>query len=229
MKSLQLTNPILQSDVIDDVFSGDNIMDVSKHAFKTLAKYMVTTKHNKFIFSMKDLKTDKEYHFQGTKQVTGKNKAKLNIKRFHIKKQKGGNTFNVQLKGGGRSRSRTRNSRKNNNSDEESIDFSSDSSSYSSELSENLLKELSNTSDESYGGSSKTKKSGKGKKNSNEDTWEKWLRRRYLFPANTYFFYDPLYYYMPDYTTYIFNRNVFIPNLYYSLYPYWNTILGYGL
>ena len=44
MKSLQLTNPVLKSDVIDDVFTGDNIMDVSKHAFKTLAKYMVTTK-----------------------------------------------------------------------------------------------------------------------------------------------------------------------------------------
>ena len=149
MKSLQLTNPVLKSDVIDDVFSGDNIMDVSKHAFKTLAKYMVTTKHNKFLFSMKDLQTDKEYHFEGVKQVTGKNKAKLNIKRFHIKKQEGGNTVNIQLKGG---------SRRKNKKDEESIDYFSDDS----ELSENLLKELSDTSEDSIGGSARRKNSRRG-------------------------------------------------------------------
>lgn len=253
MKTLKLINPVIKSDVLDDTFTGENTMEVAKSAFKLLAKYMVTTKSNRFIYTLKDVNSDQEYHFDGQKNVVKRGKANLNIKKININKTGGGESQNIKvhLKGmaGGSKQSNT---------------------SSSSNISDDLLKELSVDSEESnmsnesddseqssssdiYGGHSEgkkkrrkrrrkkkslerakrksrkksRKKSGKKSKSSKKgsETYEEWLRRRYLFPANTYFFYDPLYYYLPDYTSYIFDRNVFIPNLYYSLYPYSQSIL----
>ena len=245
MKTLKLINPVIKSDVLDDTFTGENTMDVAKSAFKLLAKYMVTTKSNRFIYSLKDVNSNQEYHFDGQKNVIKRGKASLKIKKINIDKT-GGGSQKIHLKNmtGGRKK----------------LDTSS-----SSNISDDLLKELSmdssesdmsNESDDSdqssssdiYGGHSEgkkkrrkrrrkkkslarakrksRKKSRKKSKSSDKgsETYEEWLRRRYLFPANTYFFYDPLYYYQPDYTSYIFDRNVFIPNLYYSLYPYSHTV-----
>lgn len=244
MKTLKLINPVIKSDVIDDTFTGENTMEVAKSAFKLLAKYMVTTKSNRFIYSLKDVNSNQEYHFDGQKNVVKRGKASLKIKKITIDKT-GGGSQKIHLKnmvGSGKKK----------------LDLSS-----SSNISDDLLKELSvdssemsgeSTSSDIYGGRSKGKRrrskrrrkrkslerakrkskrksrrkskrrsSSKSDENDSE-TYEEWLRRRYLFPANTYFFYDPLYYYLPDYTTYIFDRNVFIPNLYYSLYPYSHTV-----
>lgn len=243
MKTLKLINPVIKSDVIDDTFTGENTMEVAKSAFKLLAKYMVTTKSNRFIYSLKDVNSNQEYHFDGQKNVVKKGKASLKIKKINIDKT-GGGSQKIHLKnmvGSGKKK----------------LDLSS------SNISDDLLKELSvdssesdmsNESDDSeqssssdiYGGHSEGKKKRrkrrrkkkslarakrKSKRRSSSksdekdsETYEEWLRRRYLFPANTYFFYDPLYYYLPDYTSYIFDRNVFIPNLYYSLYPYSQTV-----
>tara|TARA_B100001248_G_C27398168_1_gene467391 strand:+ start:6369 stop:7046 length:678 start_codon:yes stop_codon:yes gene_type:complete len=220
MKTFKLSNPIIKSDVIDDTFTGENTMDVAKSAFKVLAKYMVTTKKNRFLFTMKDMNTNKEYHFDGNKRIVKKGKAVLNIKKFNIKKT-GGSKISDHLTQAGGARKRKVRRTSSSISDDLLKELSIDSDSNSSELSEKSSSDqLEELSIDSSGGADKSKSS-----KSEDKKREEWLRRRYLFPANTYFFYDPVYYYLPSYTSYIFDRNVFIPNLYYSLYPYWSTII----
>lgn len=248
MKTYKLSNPILKSDIIDDVFSAESSKDAAKNAFKVLAKYMVTTKSNRFIFSLKDINTEKIYHFDGQKKVVKKGKAVLNIKKFNLSKTGGGENMSISShfkkfkQSGGGKRSKVSKKKSSKLSDSDSIsdnllkELSIDSNDLSSDLSndhvsvssnENIREssnESSNVESEysSKGGHpTSSNKSGKSK----DKTFEEWLRRRYLFPANTYFFYDPIYYNIPSYTSYVFERNVFIPNLYYSLYPYWTSIL----
>tara|TARA_Y100001954_G_scaffold237477_1_gene301287 strand:- start:438 stop:1307 length:870 start_codon:yes stop_codon:yes gene_type:complete len=284
MKTFKLVNPIIKSDVIDDVFTGESTMDVAKSAFKLLAKYMVTTKSNRFLFTMEDMNTNKKYNFDGTKKVVKQGKAVLNIKKFNIQKA-GGNkdivnhfknmnggakkkkikrvssssisenllkelsldsnninsinnslyNFNIekddqsifsQMSGSGDSpkrKSKRRKSKRRKSRSRSNSRSRSRSNSGSRKRSNSSSRKRSNSSPRKRSNSSSRKRSESNSKHS--ETYDQWLRRRYLFPANTYFFYDPVYYYLPDYTTYIFNRNVFIPNLYYSLYPYWTTIL----
>lgn len=218
MKTFKLSNPIIKSDVIDDTFTGENTMDVAKSAFKVLAKYMITTKKNRFLFTMKDMNTNKEYHFDGNKRIVKKGKAVLNIKKFNINKT-GGSKISDHLRQSGGARKRKVRKSSSSISDDLLKELSIDSDSNSSELSEKSSSdELEELSIDSSGGARKRKKKDAKDK-------EEWWRRRHLFPANTYFFYDPVYYYLPSYTSYIFDRNVFIPNLYYSLYPYWSTII----
>lgn len=244
MKTYKVVNPIIKSDIIDDVFTGNSTKEVAKEVFKLFAKYMVTTKSNRFLFTIKDINTDKQYSFDGTKTVVKQGKAVLNIKPFKINKNSDDNII-TQLKGGkrhsrSRSKSRTRSKSRRSSREDKSSNNNSDNL---YELSEDLLKELSldsndidfsssdsNSASNSVGGvkRKKRKKSKKSKKKDSHDNWEQWLRRRYLFPANTYFFYDPVYYYLPSYTSYVFDKNIFIPNFYYSLYPYSSSILSWG-
>lgn len=180
MKTLKLSNPIIKSDSLDDTFTGANQLEVAKNAFRTIAKYILTKDKAKFLFTLKDVTTGKEYHFQGDKMINNsenKKRAKLRVQKMSVKKNNKGQT--VDLSGGKkRKSSRKRKSSNGNGSDDENISL--------------------------------------------------YMKRRHIYPPNTYFFYDPLVYYNPVYTSYIFDRRLFLPNLYYSLYPYQSNIASWG-
>ena len=181
MKTLKLSNPVIKSDSLDDTFTGANQLEVAKNAFRTIAKYILTKDKAKFLFTLKDVTTGKEYHFQGDKSISNednKKKAKLRVQKISVKKNNKDQT--VDLSGGkkNRKRSKKRKSSSDDGSDDEYMSL--------------------------------------------------YMRRRHIYPPNTYFFYDPLVYYNPVYTSYIFDRRLFLPNLYYSLYPYHSNISAWG-
>ena len=103
MKTYKLSNPVVKSDVIDSVFTGESTLDVAKSAFKMLAKYMVLKPgaSNKFLFSIKDVNTNKEEHFEGNKIVKNRGRANLNVKRISVKTGKK-HDFTVNMTGGRR-------------------------------------------------------------------------------------------------------------------------------
>jgi hypothetical protein len=178
MKTLKLSNPIIKSDSLDDTFTGGSQLEVAKNAFRTIAKYILTKDKAKFLFTLKDVTTGKEYHFQGDKSINtseNKKKAKLRVQKISVKKNNKDQTVDLA---GGKKRKGSRKSKSSSGSDDENISL--------------------------------------------------YMKRRHIYPPNTYFFYDPLLYYNPVYTSYIFDRRLFLPNLYYSLYPYNNQVSAWG-